>query len=90
VKAHVTEVSIAAPILPLLPYELAELDFNSARLSRRMTVAYRLQYPAAQTGESPEEKQPGRHTKSAAGAIFDADRENRTRDSSRRRPCAYD
>jgi hypothetical protein len=31
--------------------------------SPRMTVAYRSQYPAAQTGESPEEKQPGRQTK---------------------------
>ena len=29
----------------------------------RMTVAYRSQYPAAQTGEPPEEKQPGRQTK---------------------------
>jgi hypothetical protein len=28
-----------------------------------MTVAYRSQYPAAQTGESLEEKQPGRQTK---------------------------
>jgi hypothetical protein len=32
-------------------------------VSPRMTVAYRSQYPAAQTGELPEEKQPGRQTK---------------------------
>ena len=32
-------------------------------VSPRMTVAYRSQYPAAQTGDSPEEKQHGRRTK---------------------------